>query len=360
MKNKVKRATFELTLTGALAILLTGCSNIPPTPDINDIHTSMTFGIIIDYASYRYPGYWRGLILTDESKQQINLAADLGVDFVRFDIRNEAISSSTEMAKLDEIIDYARSKELSIYIGVYGMEAWYDWNRMADYPYGGGGTATWGEFTEMYTNEAVTLAQRYEPDYMMIMVECPFNIGNQVNFTKTIAEWVNYTKQVADTVKAVSGNTRIVLDQIVRKDDGGPHGSSEYEFTEEVIKDNNELIDIVACDPYNYEDLDSDVENLARFKNEYDWHGDIWIGETNLLDNWHKLTRPSTSKEDNQQRDYFIYAVDLADREGFNGFCIFYFTDDANDESSGMGITYKDFTPKPAYDAIRQIIEQKE
>ncbi|MCD6571496.1 MAG: cellulase family glycosylhydrolase [Deltaproteobacteria bacterium] len=358
MNTKVKAIIIDSVLIGVLFILLSGCK--PPTPDINDIHTSMTFGTIIEYASYRYPGFWRGLILVDESKEQIDLARELGVDFVRFDIRNEAVLASTEMTKLDEIIDYARSKDLKIYIGVYGMETWYNWYRMWNYPYGGSGEATWEEFKEMYTNEARDLAERYEPDYMMIMVECPFNIGNQVNSVRTIEEWVDYTKEVAGIVKGISPDTKIVLDQIVRKNDNGPHGSSEYEFTEAIMKDNSELIDIIGCDPYNYKDLQSDVENLVKFKDKYNWHGKIWIGETNLLDHWSKLFRPSTPKEDEDQRDYFIYAIDLADRNGFDGFCIFYFTDDSNDKNSGIGITYKDFTPKPAYYAIKQIIQQSQ
>ena len=358
--RREKGVILGFALIGILFVLLTGClNNIPTTPDINDIRTSMTFGVIIDYASYRYPGFWRGLILVNESKKQIDLAKELGVDFVRFDIRNEAINYPEEMEKLDTIIAYARSKNLRIYIGVYGMESWYNWKDMWNYPYGGSGKASWEEFKEMYTNEVRYLAERYKPDYMMIVPECPFNIGNQVNSVRTIGEWAEYTKEVADTVKNVSLDTKIILDQIVRKD-GGPHGSSEYEFTEAIIKDNSKLIDIIGCDPYNYEDLKSDVQNLVELKDEYNWHGDIWIGETNLLDNWDKLSRPSTPEEDEDQRNYFIYAIDLADRNGFDGFCIFYFTDDSNDENSGIGITYKDFTPKPAYDAIKQIIQQRD
>ena len=354
MTNKQKAIVGSILLC-FFTVSLAGCI----TPDIDEIHTSMTFGVEIDYASYRYPGFWGGLILVNESKTQIDLAEELGVDFVRFDIRNEAVLSSSEMTKLDQVIDYSRLKDLKIYIGVYGMETWYDWDHWGEYPYGGSGKATWEEFREMYTNESSYLAERYEPDYMMIMVECPFNIGNQVDSVRTIDEWVNYTKEVAGIVKDISPNTKIVLDQIVRKNDNGPHGSSEYEFTDAIMKDNSELIDIMGCDPYNYKDLHSDVSNLVEFKDTYNWHGEIWIGETNLLDKWSKLFRPSTPKEDRDQRDYFVYAIDLVNRSGFDGFCIFYFTDDSNDANSGMGITFKDFAPKPAYDAIKQIIQQR-
>jgi len=59
--RREKAVIFSFTLVGILFVLLTGClNNIPTTPDINDIHTSMTFGVIIDYASYCYPEFWRG------------------------------------------------------------------------------------------------------------------------------------------------------------------------------------------------------------------------------------------------------------------------------------------------------------
>jgi len=265
----VKRSFFAILL---MVVVLSGC--VKEVPNINDIHTSMSFGIEIEYASYRYPGFWRGLILVNESKKQIDLAKELGVDFVRFDIRNEMLGYPEEVEKLDTVIAYARSQNLKIYIGVYGMETWYTWESMGDYPYGGSGKATWREFKEMYTNEVKYLADRYKPDYMMIMVECSFNVGNQVNSVRTIDEWVDYTKEVARIVEDISPDTKIVLDQIVHKG-GGPHGSSEYEFTEAIIRDNSKLIDVIACDPYSHEDLDSDVENLVKLRDKYNWHGKL-------------------------------------------------------------------------------------
>ena len=143
MNNRLE-VILGFVLIGSLLILFAGCGgNIPTTLDINDIHTSMSSGVIIDYASYCYPGFWRGLVLVNDSKTQVDLAEEPGVDFVRFDIRNEVISSSTEMAKLDQIIGYVRLKDLKIYIGAYGMETYYNWENMFNFPYGGSGRAIW-------------------------------------------------------------------------------------------------------------------------------------------------------------------------------------------------------------------------
>ena len=87
----------------------------------------------IEYASHRYPGYSRGTFFVSESKKQIEPGGEPGVDYARFDIRNEAIGYTEEMEKLDTIIEYARSQNLKILIGVYGMEIWYT-SDFLDYP----------------------------------------------------------------------------------------------------------------------------------------------------------------------------------------------------------------------------------
>ncbi len=332
--------------------------SIPPQ-NISDVAVpaSMTFGVLIDSASYRYPGHDNGLIDLDNAKKEIDAVKELGVDFARFDIRNETLKYPEEMQKLDEVISYARSKNLEIYIGVYGMESWMDLGMwLPEHAYGGAGKADWDEFRGMYSSEAENLAQRYKPDYMMILVECPFNIGNQIESIRTTEEWIDYTKEVAIAVKNVSPGTKLVLNQIVRKG-GGPHGNSEFEFTEAIMSDNTSLIDIIGADPYSRNDLDDQVSNLLYLKNRYSWHGDIWIGETNLLSAG-KLFRCSTLKEDENQKNYFVYAIDLATKNDFNGFVIFYLRDGTNDV--GMGIMYEDFTPKPAYNAIKEIMQNRE
>ena len=193
--NIKKTIIFGFVLISILSLLLIGCKK-----PYYSRRYPMTFGITIDYASYRYPGYSRGSFLVNESKKQIDIAKELGVNYVRFDIRNEAINYPEEMKKLDTIIEYARSQNLGILIGAYGMETWYNSNFL-NYPYGGSGKASWEEFKEMYTNETKFLVERYKPDYMIIVPECPFNIGNQINSVRTINEWVEYTKNVANMIK---------------------------------------------------------------------------------------------------------------------------------------------------------------
>ena len=65
----------------------------------------MTFGVIIDSASYHYPGHDNGPIDLENAKKEVDTAKDLGVDFVRFDIMNEMLGYPEEIRKFDDIID---------------------------------------------------------------------------------------------------------------------------------------------------------------------------------------------------------------------------------------------------------------
>jgi len=307
---------------------------------------AMTFGVTIDSACYHYPGHDYGPIDLENSKKEVDAAKELGVDFIRVDIRNETLGFPDEVQKLDEIIRYARSKNLKIYIGVYGKEGWLpSFLTMITHPEGGAGKASWSEFKEMYTGEARYLAERYHPDYMMITVECPFNIGNQVNSVRTIEEWVEYTKETAKMIKTVSPDTKIILNEIART----KSGPTNIAFIEAVMGDNDPNIDIIGIDPYSYDELNDEVSNIVRLRDQYNWHGDIWVGETNIFG--------AHVGEEAYQADYFNHSIDLASKNGFNGFCIFYLRDGTG-TTDNQGILNEDFTKKTAYNAIKEKIEE--
>ncbi len=197
----------------------------------------------------------------------------------------------------------------------------------------------------MYESEATYLAERYHPDYMMIMPELRFNLGNQVNSVRSIEEWVQFTKVIADSIKNISPDTKIVLDEIARR----KSTPNSIDYIRAIMQDNYEKIDILGIDPYSYSELEDEVSTIVEFRKNYNWHGKIWVGETNLLD----------FNDENEQRDYFLYSIDLANKNEFDGFCIFYFRDGSG-MTENTGILYEDFTQKPAYDAIKQIIQQRD
>ena len=79
-------------LIGILSLLLIGCLNNTPTiPDINDIHTSMTFGVTTDDACYHAPNLPYGAINLENSLREVDKAKEIGVDFIRSDLRDETL-----------------------------------------------------------------------------------------------------------------------------------------------------------------------------------------------------------------------------------------------------------------------------
>ena len=179
----------------------------------------------------------------------------------------------------------------------------------------------------------------------MIMVELRFNLGNQVNSVRSIEEWVQFTKVIADSIKNISPNTKIVLNEIARR----RSTPNSVDYIKAIMQDNYEKIDIIGIDPYSYSELEDEISTIVEFRKKYNWHGEIWVGEANLPD----------FNDENEQRYYFLYSIDLADKNEFDGFCIFYFRDGSG-TTENTGILYEDFTPKPAYDAIKQIIQQRD
>ena len=341
----------------AVVISTCGCVEKKPSPTptpVQQLRTSsttlvdskaMTFGVTIDSACYHYPGHDYGPIDLENSKKEVDAAEELGMDFIRIDIRNETLGFPGEVQKLDEIISYARSKELKIYIGVYGMESWLaSILSMFTHPDGGAGKASWDEFKDMYTGEARYLAERYHPDYMMIIVECPLNIGNQVHSVRTMKEWVEYTKDTAKMIKTVSPDTKIVLNEIVRT----KSRLTSIAFVEAIMDDNSPDIDIIGIDPYSYDELDDEVSNIVRLRDQYSWHGDIWVGETNIFG--------AHVGEEEYQKDYFAYAVSRASENGFDGFCIFYLRDGTG-TTDNQGILNEDFTEKAACSVIKEDVK---
>lgn len=335
---KIKETAVLLILL--LAIFVLGCIikiSETPTQQVSiQILKKMTFGATVDSTSYRYPGHWYGSIDEEGSKKEIDAMAEMGMDFFRIDIRNETLGFPQEVNKLDNIIAYGRSKNLKVYIGVYGMEKWLaSFAKIVTlYRKGGGGAASWDEFREMYTGETIYLMNRYKPDYIMIMGEARQNIGNQVNSERPVSDWLAYTKELAAKIKGISPNTKIVLNEVIRS----KASLSSVDYVEAIMKDNDSNIDIIGIDPYEFDELREEISTSTRLAKQYKWHGELWVGETNILH----------PKGDDYQGKYFETAIDLARENNFTGFVVFYFRD-IQVVTESRGIMRNDFSKKPAY-----------
>lgn len=321
-------------------------NNASPTPTgkITD-SKSMSFGATVDSASYRYPGHWYGPVDEEGSKKEIDIIADMGMDFFRIDVRNETLGFPDEVKKLDNIIAYGRSKNLKLYIGIYGMETWLaSFEKIITlYRKGGGGKASLDEFKKMYTEQTMYLMDRYKPNYIMIMPDARQNIGNQVDSVRPVTEWVAYTKELAAKIKSISPGTKIILNEVIRSEDS----LSSVDYVEGVMKDNDTNIDVIAIDPYDFNELNDEISTSSRLKKQYKWHGELWVGETNVFN----------SKGEDYQKRYFETAIDLAKENGFTGYVVFYLRDMPVTKAE-RGIIRNDFSKKPAYWLIKAKIQE--
>ena len=145
--------------------------------------------------------------------------------------------------------------------------------------------------------------------------------------------------------KTVSPDTKIVLDEIVRT----KSGLTNIAFVEAIMDDNSPYIDIIGIDPYSYDELDDEVSNIVRLRDQYNWHGDIWVGETNIFG--------AHAGKEEYQKDYLNHSISLASENGFDGFCIFYLRDGTG-TTDNQGILNEDFTKKVAYSVLKEYIEE--
>jgi len=113
------------------------------------------------------------------------------------------------------------------------------------------------------------------------------------------------------------------------------------------MKDNDKNIDIIGIDPYSSEELTDEMNTVLRLSAQNEWHGKLRIGETNIFN----------VKDDDYQKKYFETAIDLAKKNNFEGFVIFYFRDIPG-QTDKRGIIKNDFSMKPAYEAIKKEIKE--
>jgi hypothetical protein len=190
------------------------------------------------------------------------------------------------------------------------------------------------------------LSRRYKNEYFFILPECPYLIGNEVNTKRELDEWLGFAKEVSLSIKKNSLDTKIILEEIFVP---GGSSQSEMEFAGDVIQNNDPAIDVISMKAQNADELEDGMRNLVGMKNKYHWQGDLWMSsvksESDIFD-------PGSNKEDSQ-KNFLLYSIHLANTNGFGGLITANLRDGSKRDD---GILKEDYSAKPSYDAIRQIM----
>lgn len=295
------------------------------------------FGATVDSASGKIGDGRDPVIDLDAAKKEIDSVSALGANLVRFNLERKTLEDAGEAVKLDEAINYAREKKMKIFLSYQGRESYLGFS---SHPKGGGGKADWETFKQEYKTDTTSIMKRYKPDYMLILPECPYGIGGQIDSERTSEEWLNFAKEVGLSVKQISFYTKVVLEGTML-----PEGteSSEMEFAGSVLDNNDIAINAFSMNAKNADELENGAKNLLAMKTKYHWNGEILIGDVGL----------ASSGDAQKQKNFLLYAIHLTNSNHFSGMILSEMRDDS---SSKNGVLMEDYSPKSSYLAIKEVL----
>ena len=305
----------------------------------------MAFGVTIIPASSALGRGGEASIDEAGAKKGIDAAVLLGADFIRIDLEKRTLEKEDEMDKMDSVTAYARERGLGIELDYLGRREWSDAG--PERTYGGGGEAEWEEFKVMYQEDAESLARRYEPEYFLILPDCPSVIGRQIDSERSPGEWLGFMKKVALAVRKNSADSKIVSEAVISSD-GSVRG--ETEFAGEMIRDNDPAIDIIAIKARSADEMEKGIKSLLQVTGKHHWHGAVWLSEVEFSGS----DMLSGADREIRQKDFLLYAIHLASTNDFGAVSLAGLRG-----GDGDGILRDDYSPKPAYDAIAEVMSDR-
>ncbi|MDD3006211.1 MAG: hypothetical protein PHX30_01365 [Candidatus Pacebacteria bacterium] len=304
--------------------------------DMVSFSKNVSFGTTINAASAKVGREKDFAIDLSNVEKEISLASDLGAGLVRFDLERRTLESAGELAKLDGAVACARDKKMKVYLAYLGRNSWLGSNE-------GGGNASWDDFKKEYKSDTVFLMARYKPDYFLILPECPYSIGRQVDSRRSLEEWFNFSKEVGLAIKQISFSTKVALEGTVLSDGAK---AMDRTFAERVLGNNDAVIDIFSMNAGSATELEGGKKNLLGMKKKYHWEGEVWMGNV----------RNDSGNDMAEQEDYFLYSLHLANSAGFSGIILGQLRDGSSDAG---GIVAEDFSPKSSYTAINEVMAKR-
>jgi hypothetical protein len=317
------------------------------------VSPQMLTGVTIDAASSDFGSGKDFSVDSSAAKKEIDSASAAGFDLVRFNIKKETLENAGEQGRMDEIISYARSKKLKIYIGYFGKEAWLNSSVLSSGGTYGGGKAGWEEFKKGYNDDVSLIMNKYHPDYILILPQCPYGVGRQVNSERTVEEWFNFSKDVAFSIKKISYGTKVALEEAMISSD--PQKEPEMELAQMALENNDSVLDIISTSAGSVAELEEAAKNLYGMGGKNHWHGELWIGsvDSSFLD---ESSFFSAKDRENKRKDFYLYYVHLASNDNFGGVIISKLRDGKDGKG---GIIGEDYSPKVSYDAIKQVMKNR-
>lgn len=303
------------------------------------VSSQLRAGVVVAAASSRLGDGKTEAVDVGRARQEIEVAAALGADLVRFDLEREMLEKTEEADKLQEANAFAREQGLKVFISYGGRESWFGSASAAS------GRANFADFQKGYLEDVAFIMDRYHPDYILILPDCPSGPMAQVNAEVGSQQWFELAKDVALSIKKKSFDTQVVLEGDLYPA-ADARVEQETDFLVRVLSDNDPIFDVVSLEAHSAADLEGGMKILAQLQEKYHWHGAVWLGDVDY----------PAAGEPAGQEDYFLYALHLANSRGFGG-VVFSTLCDGGGNSNGLMTS--DLRAKGAYAAVGRVLKNR-
>lgn len=302
----------------------------------------MSFGAMDPRISY-------GIAAYDNQQVQdadLGMLVSTGASCIRTDIGYEpwlAPTNSAAISLVDSVVDQIRNDHECLIIADAASESY----RAAPIP--------WAQFETAWVQRVQTLAQRYHPDYYIVVKEprwySPMISDNTTNpLVSNASEWVNLTQRLIIAVQAVSPDTKIGVSV-----DAGSLGSLQFgpEY-DAYIQGVTKLpgLSFIGFDTYGPNDQAATQSYLAQYSSG---GKDVWVSEA-----WSTPDGSALNGDPNQDATWMTSMYGFA--QSINAkFLIPFYTDDFSSytwDTNPTDIVANYNLREPVFGAFQSLVEQ--
>ncbi|MFH0816337.1 MAG: hypothetical protein V1934_05930 [Methanobacteriota archaeon] len=263
----------------------------------------------------------------DEVALEISAAKEMGLDFLRYDIRSEMVESTEGIAALQSVSDSVRAEGMGLMLGLYGRADW-----PVQLP------SSFDAYCAQIT--ADTLAVAPMADYVLPYYEPNGQAGLVLGHAEEPDVWAAACRELTMLVKNES-SAKVMIEIAI--------GEETMPLIEAVQQTG---VDAIGLDiyPQNWDDMGAFQECAAAVDRSL--VPEVWLSEFGM--------ECSMFGED-AQATFIKMAVAEASRLNLTGCCLWALQDDTGlghppYALSHFGIVYADWKHKPGFDAYAEAI----
>jgi len=308
--------------------------NVSPAYNKLDYAQRSDMVIAVDgsvFSSYDFEGnfsyYWN-----NELNNEIDLAKELQVTHLRYNIKSRVLNNNKSKQILDSGIALIQSQGLKVILAVSG-DLFFQKKELINNIY----------------SDAITFAQDYQPDYMVVYNEINGELLNNINEASTLDDWLPAIANVTNKIKSLSPSTKVVSSLLATK-----NGLSDLQ----TMLAYNTSLDVISISfyPIFFGWRFNLLKEYSTLFHQESSGEKFWIGETGM---------ETLNYGEEAQARYLAKVLDLAAKTtelDADGVCIKSLIDNhgytiEHGITSHMGLVYFNGKKKKSFDAVKYAAE---